>query len=197
MSLNPNQMAYVAIVSTLIFGSIFVGVSGVLQTSEGLGNFESAVEEDIIGDSYIDENGNTVEPGYIPRPTDQRVNFSLFFQDYIPGNLNYKMHLNMIYGSGLPFGPPKSEKYEDILRIPDYRRVDIGFSAILKSENKRSKVNFMNVFNSAWLSVEVFNLLDINNTISYLWVSDVGGRQYAVPNYLTRRQANLKLILRF
>ena len=154
-------------------------------------------EEDIIGDSYIDENGNTVEPGYIPRPTDQRVNFSLFFQDYIPGNLNYKMHLNMIYGSGLPFGPPKSEKYEDILRIPDYRRVDIGFSAILKSENKRSRVNFMNVFNSAWLSVEVFNLLDINNTISYLWVSDVGGRQYAVPNYLTRRQVNLKLILRF
>ena len=154
-------------------------------------------EEDIIGDSYIDENGNTIEPGYIPRPTDQRVNFSLFFQDYIPGNLNYKMHLNMIYGSGLPFGPPKSEKYEDILRIPDYRRVDIGFSAILKSENKRSRVNFMNVFNSAWLSVEVFNLLDINNTISYLWVSDIGGRQYAVPNYLTRRQVNLKLILRF
>ena len=154
-------------------------------------------EEDIIGDSYIDENGNTVEPGYIPRPTDQRVNFSLFFQDYIPGNLNYKMHLNMIYGSGLPFGPPKSEKYEDILRIPDYRRVDIGFSAILKSENKRSRMNFMNVFNSAWLSVEVFNLLDINNTISYLWVSDIGGRQYAVPNYLTRRQVNLKLILRF
>ena len=154
-------------------------------------------EEDIIGDSYIDENGNIVEPGYIPRPTDQRVNFSLFFQDYIPGNLNYKMHLNMIYGSGLPFGPPKSEKYEDILRIPDYRRVDIGFSAILKSENKRSRVNFMNVFNSAWISVEVFNLLDINNTISYLWVSDIGGRQYAVPNYLTRRQVNLKLILRF
>ena len=154
-------------------------------------------EEDIIGDSYIDENGNTVNPGYIPRPTDQRVNFSLFFQDYIPGNMNYKMHLNMIYGSGLPFGPPKSEKYQDILRIPDYRRVDIGFSAVLKSENKRSRLKFMNILSSAWISAEVFNLLDINNTISYLWVSDVGGRQYAVPNYLTRRQVNLKLILRF
>jgi hypothetical protein len=154
-------------------------------------------EEDIIDDTYIDSEGNTVEPGYIPRPTDQRINFSLFFQDYIPGNLNYKMHLNMIYGSGLPFGPPKSEKYQDILRIPDYRRVDVGFSAILKSENKRSKVNFMNIFNSAWISAEVFNLLDINNTVSYLWVSDIGGRQYAVPNYLTRRQINLKLILRF
>ncbi len=154
-------------------------------------------EEDIIGDSYIDENGNTVYPGYIARPTDQRVNFSLFFQDYIPGNMNYKMHLNMIYGSGLPFGPPKSEKYQDILRIPDYRRVDIGFSAVLKSENKRSRLRFMNILNSAWLSAEVFNLLDINNTVSYLWVSDVGGRQYAVPNYLTRRQVNLKLVLRF
>ncbi len=154
-------------------------------------------EEDIIGDSYIDSEGNTIEPGYIPRPTDQRINFSLFFQDYIPGNLNYKMHLNMIYGSGLPFGPPKSEKYQDILRIPDYRRVDVGFSAILKSENKRAKIKFMNIFNSAWISAEVFNLLDINNTVSYLWVSDIGGRQYAVPNYLTRRQINLKLILRF
>ena len=154
-------------------------------------------EEDIIGDSYIDENGNTVYPDYIARPTDQRVNFSLFFQDYIPGNMNYKMHLNMIYGSGLPFGPPKSEKYQDILRIPDYRRVDIGFSAVLKSENKRSRLKFMNILNSAWLSAEVFNLLDINNTVSYLWVSDVGGRQYAVPNYLTRRQVNLKLVLRF
>ena len=154
-------------------------------------------EEDIIGDSYIDENGNTVYPDYIARPTDQRVNFSLFFQDYIPGNMNYKMHLNMIYGSGLPFGPPKSEKYQDVLRIPDYRRVDIGFSAVLKSENKRSRLKFMNILNSAWLSAEVFNLLDINNTVSYLWVSDVGGRQYAVPNYLTRRQLNLKLVLRF
>ena len=154
-------------------------------------------EEDIIGDTYIDQDGNTVEAGYIPRPTDQRVNFSLFFQDYIPGNLNYKMHLNMIYGSGLPFGPPKSEKYQDVLRIPDYRRVDIGFSAILKSEQRKSKIKFLNIINSAWISAEVFNLLDINNTVSYLWVSDVSGRQYAVPNYLTRRQLNLKLILRF
>jgi len=58
-------------------------------------------------------------------------------------------------------------------------------------------LKFMNILSSAWISAEVFNLLDINNTISYLWVSDVGGRQYAVPNYLTRRQVNLKLILRF
>ena len=42
-------MAYAAIISTLIFGSLFVGFSGYFQTSEGLGGFESAVEDDLIG----------------------------------------------------------------------------------------------------------------------------------------------------
>ena len=138
--------------------------------------------EDIVGDTKIDANGNTVEAGYIPRPTDQRVNFSMFFQDYIPGKPKYKMHLNLIYGTGLPFGPPKGEKYQDVLRIPNYRRVDIGFSAVLKAADKKSKLKWLNTFNSIWVSAEVFNLLDINNTVSYLWVADVSGREYAVPN---------------
>ena len=107
------------------------------------------------------------------------------------------MHLNFIYGTGLSFGPPNSEKYQDVLRIPDYRRVDIGFSAVLKSDNKKSKVKFLNYFQNIWVSAEVFNLLDINNTVSYLWVSDISGRQYAVPNYLTMRQLNLKLNINF
>tara|TARA_X000000368_G_scaffold394361_1_gene360828 strand:- start:352 stop:825 length:474 start_codon:yes stop_codon:yes gene_type:complete len=154
-------------------------------------------EEDIVGDFITNNDGSITEAGYIPRPTDQRVNFSMFFQDYIPGNPNYKMHLNLLYGTGLAFGPPKGEKYEDILRIPDYRRVDIGFSAIIKSENNRSKMKWLNAFNSIWLSAEVFNLLDINNTVSYLWVADISGRQYAVPNYLTSRQINTKLIITF
>ena len=154
-------------------------------------------EEDIVGDYIINADGSTSEAGFIPRPTDQRVNFSIFFQDYIPGNPNYKMHLNMLYGTGLSFGPPKSEKHQDVLRIPDYRRVDIGFSAVLKDENKKSKIKWLNAFNSIWVSAEVFNLLDINNTVSYLWVADVSGRQYAVPNYLTARQLNAKLILSF
>jgi hypothetical protein len=153
--------------------------------------------EDIVGDTKIDANGNTVDAGYIPRPTDQRVNFSMFFQDYIPGKPIYKMHLNLIYGTGLPFGPPNGEKYQDILRIPNYRRVDIGFSAVLKSANKKSKLKWLNTFNSIWVSAEVFNLLDINNTVSYLWVADVSGREYAVPNYLTARQINAKLIFTF
>jgi len=154
-------------------------------------------EEDIVGDYITNADGSTSEAGFIPRPTDQRVNFSMFFQDYIPGNPNYKMHLNMVYGTGLSFGPPNSEKHQDVLRIPDYRRVDIGFSAVLKDENKKSRIKWLNAFESIWVSAEVFNLLDINNTVSYLWVADVSGRQYAVPNYLTARQLNAKLILSF
>jgi hypothetical protein len=154
-------------------------------------------EEDILGDIIINSDGTTTEAGYIPRPTDQRVNFSMFFQDYIPSNPNYKVHLNLLYGTGLSFGPPAGEKYQDILRIPDYRRVDIGFSAVLKAENKKSAFKWLNTFNSIWISAEVFNLLDINNTVSYLWVADITGRQYAVPNYLTARQLNAKLILTF
>ena len=154
-------------------------------------------EEDIVGDTKTDQNGNISKIDFIPRPTDQRVNFSMFFQDYIPKNPNYKMHLNLIYGSGLPFGPPNSEKYQDILRIPDYRRADIGFSAILKSKNQNNKNKWLNKFNSIWVSLEVFNILDINNTVSYLWVADITGREYAVPNYLTKRQLNTKIIFSF
>ena len=154
-------------------------------------------EEDIVGDYITNADGSSSEAGFIPRPTDQRVNFSMFFQDYIPRNPNYKMHLNMVYGTGLSFGPPNSEKHQDVLRIPDYRRVDIGFSAVLKDENKKSRIKWLNAFNSIWVSAEVFNLLDINNTVSYLWVADITGRQYAVPNYLTARQLNAKLILSF
>lgn len=153
-------------------------------------------EEDIVGDYYTDANGNKKEAGYIPRPTDQRVNFALYFQDYIPKNPSYKMHLNLVYGTGLTFGPPKSEKHQDILRIPSYRRVDIGFSKELIKEGEK-KSGFFRHFDAIWLSLEVFNLLQINNTVSYLWVSDVSGRQYAVPNYLTARQINAKLILSF
>ena len=154
-------------------------------------------EEDIVGDTKLNTSGNEVEVGYIPRPTDQRVNFSMFFQDYIPRNPNYKMHLNFIYGTGLSFGPPKSEKFQDILRIPSYRRVDIGFSAVIKEEAKKSRFKFLNLFNSIWISAELFNLLDINNTVSYLWISDINGREYAVPNYLTSRQINTKFIVTF
>jgi hypothetical protein len=138
------------------------------------------------------------EPGFIPRPTDQRFNLSLFFQDYLPRNPSYKVHLRLVFGSRLPFGPPDSEKYEDVLRIPPYKRVDIGFSKQLISDKSQYAMNNpLRYFKSLWITAEVFNLLQINNTISYLWVKDVNSRQYAIPNYLTPRQLNIKIIATF
>ncbi|MCX6231437.1 MAG: TonB-dependent receptor [Bacteroidetes bacterium] len=154
-------------------------------------------EEDLTNDSYM-LNGVKIEPGYIPRPTDQRVVFSLFFQDYLPKMPNLKMHLNLVFGASLPFGPPNSQRYTQVFRMPPYRRVDIGSSYMLKS--KTSKLSSKNIFrkvDTIWLSLEVFNLLQISNTISYLWVKDINNRQYAVPNYLTPRQLNLKLVVEF
>jgi len=155
-------------------------------------------EENIYGDYKLDAEGNEVDPGYIPRPTDQRVNFSLFFQDYLPKNPTYKMSLTLIFGSSLPFGPPDAPKYKHTLRMPPYRRVDIGFSKELIGEHTRfSPKNPFRAFKSMWITLEVLNLLQVNNTVSYIWVTDIYGRQWAVPNYLTPRQLNIKLIARF
>jgi hypothetical protein len=138
------------------------------------------------------------EPGYIPRPTDQRVSFGLFFQDKMPGAPDLKMHLNLLFGSGVPFGPPHSQRYKQTLRMPPYRRVDIGFSYQVLRENRTVKPKSPGRYlKSVWMSLEVFNLLGTNNTVSYIWVEDVTNRQYAVPNYLTRRQLNLRMIIKF
>lgn len=146
-----------------------------------------STKEDVYGDGH----------GYIPRPTDQWMNFSLFFQDYFPGNPSYKMQLSGFYGSRLPTGPPKSERYQDVFRMPAYRRIDLGLSKIIISPANNSKYRLTQHINDMWISLEVFNLLNINNTISYFWVSSLQGDQFAVPNYLTNRKLNLKLTVKF
>ncbi|MCU4176044.1 TonB-dependent receptor [Carboxylicivirga sp. N1Y90] len=157
-------------------------------------------EEDILDDYYIEKDEDGTEtifyPGYIPRPSDQRVNFSLFFQDYLPRNPTFRVNLSLHFGTGLPFGPPSSPRYMATHRMPSYRRVDIGFSKDLMNFYKRQfpKNNAVKDF---WIGLEVFNLFNISNTISYYWVRDVHNRQYAVPNYLTSRRINLKLHVGF
>lgn len=174
-------------------------------------------EENLVDDSYteyINSDGeviisgftanaiavdsNIIEPGNIPRPTDQRVNFALYFQDYLPRLPSLKMHIALYYATGLPFGPTgTNERYKATFRIPPYRRVDLGFSYLLKSEEKEAKNKIIGGFKNIWVSAEVFNLLQINNVISYLWIKDVTGRSYAVPNYLTSRQLNVKFHFEF
>lgn len=137
-------------------------------------------------------------PGYIPRPTDQRVNVGMFFQDYLPGHENFKVYLNLLFGTGFPTGPPDHQRFRDTLRLPPYRRLDIGFSTLLLDGAKGKNHNkFWGNFTSIWASLEVFNLLQIPNTISYLWVKDNYGTVYAVPNYLTSRRINARIVVKF
>lgn len=167
--------------------------------SVGILKAEENLTDDFI--TYQDVNGadsTTVEPGYIPRPADQRFVLGMYFEDYLPGNENFKMHLNLMYSSGLPFGPPDQQRYGDTLRLPDYKRVDIGFSALLLDGEKHAEKKFLNSFKKIWLSAEVFNLLGIQNTLSYSWIQDQStGRTFAVPNRLTSRLINAKLIIDF
>lgn len=141
-----------------------------------------------------------VYPGSIPLPTDQRISFNLFFQDHIPKVPELKVHVNMDFATGLPFGPPDGRKNADTIRIPSYKRVDVGFSGQLyNSEWKKHHINktIFKSLKSIWLSFEVFNMLGINNTVSYLWIKDFQNRQFAVPNYLSNRRYNVRLVVKF
>ncbi len=152
--------------------------------------------EDILNDSYV-ENGLTMYPGYLKRPTDQRINFSIFFQDRLLNSPTYKVHLNALYGSRLPIGPSQTPRYLDKFFIPSYKRVDIGFSKDFLDDAALHKPKFLDKnFSAVILFFEIFNMLNINNTVSYLWLKDVDNVQYAIPNYLTARQFNLKLIVK-
>lgn len=149
--------------------------------------------EDIENDFYtetIDGVVDTVYPGYIPRPTDQLVNFGIFFQDYIPKAPTWKVFLSLHFGTGLPFGPPNSERYAATGRMRSYRRVDFGISKQINIK----KAEWLKDF---WISLEVFNLLNTKNEISHTWITDIRGREYAVPSYLTGIRPNLKIILKF
>jgi hypothetical protein len=142
----------------------------------------------------------TIYPGYVPRPTDQRFMLGTYFEDYLPNNKNFKAHINLMYATGLPFGPPDKKRYGDTLRIPDYKRVDIGFSALLLDGAKKDRPShsFFRNLESIWASLEVFNLLGIQNTLSYSWIQDqTSGKTYAVPNRLTSRLLNVKLVVNF
>jgi hypothetical protein len=173
-----------------------------LQTKENLADdFLWEVDTVFVDDEQTEYTLDSTQffPGFIPRPTDQFINFAMFFQDYLPGNENFKVHLSLIFGSGLPTGPPDHIRARDTLRLSPYRRVDIGFSALLVDGNrtKMQESKLWRHFDKIWLSLEIFNLLDVSNEISYSWIKDLNNVVYAVPNYLTGRRVNLRLEVRF
>ena len=134
----------------------------------------------------------------VPRPTDQRLNCALFFSDYFPNTDRWKMTIQGHYAGGLPFGPPHSGREKQVFRMSSYRRVDLGISyRLLKNEDRHIYTGVGRAFRNIWLGVDVFNILDISNVNSYYWVTDITNHQYAVPNYLTRRQINARLLFEF
>ena len=137
---------------------------------------------------------------YIPRLTNQAFQFAILFQDYFPSNPSYKVNLMLVYGSGFPFGIPDHNRYNDINTMPSYRRVDIGFTKDLIAENLKAKQrnSFLKKnIKHANIAVEVFNLLGVDNTISYTWLQDATAQTWAVPNYLTSRRLNVRLQMKF
>ena len=141
---------------------------------------------------------DTLALGWHYRPSNQLVNFSLFFQDYIPNAPTWRVNMTLTFGMGLPVNDNNSDFYSTSSRYPAYRRVDIGFSKQLISEaSSFSKGNPLRYIRNMFVSVDVFNLLDIPNVISYNWVKYIDNIQYPAPNYLTPRYVNVKLVMEF
>lgn len=130
----------------------------------------------------------------IPLPTDQRYSLNLFFTDYFPGTDRWRMSLKLAFADGLPFGAPHRQLDEQPFRAPAYKRADIGMSYRLLNNEKGDRKS---IFKNIWLGIDCLNLLGINNVNSYYWITDVTNQQYAVPNYLTGRQINIKASFEF
>ena len=145
---------------------------------------------------YLKTEENQDDRGFIARPTDQRLKFGILFQDYVKNIPNLKMYLNLVYQTGLPGGSPSNaDPYEFQSRLRDYRRVDIGTFYVLVDENKKAKtLRFLNGFKTFEIGVEVFNLFNLQNSITNSFVRDaVTLEEFAVPNFLTPRILNFKV----
>lgn len=207
---NNDATAYATGVELRLFGELVKDAEswvslGLMRTRENLKNdfyydYTNAAGE-IINAGTTDqkvEDSIKRDIGFVRRPADRLITIGLFLQDYLSTNKNFKVHLNMLYGSNMPYNIPNSTKYRNGLIVDSYLRIDLGFSALLLSEqyNRRSHSPFKN-FENIWASLEIFNLINRANTISYQLIKDFANNIYAIPNRLTPRLVNLKLVARF
>lgn len=205
-----NSQAFAYGFDTKINGEFIKGVEshfriGLLQTKENLLDDSYIEYYNDTGAVVFQGNSNiadsaTIFPGYIPRQTEQLITFSVFFQDKIPNFENFKLAVNMQYGSALPYGPPTFNRYQDILKSKAYFRVDLGLIYDIiteENQNKFSNNKILSPFCRLSASLNATNLLDFNNVVSYNWLQDIYGRYYAIPNYLSGFRLNLKLVAEF
>lgn len=175
---------------------------GIMNTKENINNDYYFTYRNVEGEE-ITSTSQDITPydstrhsiGWLRRPTDRRLTFGMFFQDYLKSNKNLKVYLNTIYGSNLPFNLPGSSRYRNGLMIPAYLRVDMGIGALLYSKKSRDKLSLSssNGLQHIWMTLEVYNLIDKSNTISYTLIKDDLNNTYAMPNRLTPRLFNVKL----
>ncbi|MBL0334934.1 MAG: TonB-dependent receptor [Chitinophagaceae bacterium] len=197
-----NAKAYAAGIETRLFGELLKDAEswlslGIMKTGEDIkGDFFKVYTLDSLN---LPVDSMTKENGFLRRPTDRRVTIGLFLQDYLSTNKNFKLYMNLLYGTNLPYNIPNSVRFRNAAVIDPYIRCDLGFSALLLDENRsnrRSHSPFRN-FENIWASLEVFNIIDRANTISYLFVKDFSNTVYLLPNRLTPRLVNLKIIARW
>lgn len=197
-----NGRAYATGLELRLFGELVKDAEswisiGLMRTREDLDNDVYKVYQLDSLNRPIDSS--LKQGGWLRRPTDRMITFGMFFQDYLSTNKNFKVYLNTLYGTNLPYNIPGSVQYRNALRIDPYIRVDIGFSAQLMSSDKstrRSHAPFRK-FDNIWASLEVFNLLDRPNTIAFQLIKDFQNNVFALPNRLTPRLVNVKLVARW
>ncbi|HET9055964.1 MAG TPA: TonB-dependent receptor [Chitinophagaceae bacterium] len=197
-----NAKAFTTGIEARLFGELVKDAEswisiGIMQSRENLNN-------DFWYNYKIDSLNNPidsvkVEGGWLRRPTDRLITFGMFFQDYLSTNKNFKVHLNTLFGTNLPYNIPNSTKYRNALTIDPYIRIDLGFSFLLlnsEKANRRRYSPFKN-FDNIWASLEVFNIIDRPNTISYLLIKDFANNIFTIPNRLTPRLVNFKIVARW
>jgi hypothetical protein len=207
---NNNAKAYAAGFELRLFGELVKDAEswlsiGFMRTRENLDNdayyrYKNAAGEFITAQTQdrVVKDSVLTQVGWLRRPTDRLITFGLYLEDYLATNKNFKVHLNMLYGSNMPYNIPNSVRYRNALIVDPYIRVDIGFSALLLGEkNKRRSHSPFKDFDNIWASFEVFNLIDRPNTISYQLVKDFANNTFSIPNRLTPRLVNFKLVARF
>lgn len=205
-----DARAYAAGIETRLFTELIKDAESwlsinVSRTMENLNNNYYFLYKNAAGEIITDQTADKVvadsvrkDVGWIRRPSDRLLTIGLFLQDYLSTNKNFKVHLNMIYGSNMTYNIPGNARFRNGLILEPYFRVDVGFSALLLSEKsqRRSHSPFKS-FNNIWASLEIYNLIDRANVISYQLVKDFSNNVFSIPNRLTPRLVNFKILARF
>ena len=206
-----NANAYAAGIEMRLHGELVPDAEswislGIMKTAEDINGdhyyrYKNAAGEFITSQSsdQVIKDSVNFNVGWLRRPSDRRITFGMYFSDYLATNKNFKAYLNLLYGSNMPYNIPNAVRYRNAAVIEPYIRCDIGFSALLMDDDRskrRSHSPFRN-FDNIWASLEVFNIIDRANTISYLFIKDFSNTVYLLPNRLTPRLLNFKIVARW